>query len=59
MEDITFHECLSILWDFFKCYFATFFEASVFERSPSFIRNLHNDKMMLIPKFQNKYDYAS
>ena len=38
------------------CYFLW---SQCFERSPYFMRYLHTNNMMLIPKFQNKADYAS
>ena len=43
----------------FEASFCYFLWSQCFERSPYFMRYLHTNNMMLIPKFQNKADYAS
>ena len=67
-----FDECFSFYvitkrYYFLSCFVKLFFWApfcylpwsQCFERSPYFMRYLHSNNMMLIPKFQNKADYAS
>ena len=46
---------LRLFWAPF-CYFVW---SQCFERSPYFMPHLHINNMMLIPKFQNRADYAS
>ena len=55
MEDIAFHESLSILLDFFKRHVASFFKANVLKE----VRILCVISEVTIPKLQNKADYAS
>ena len=53
-EDITFHESLSLPWDFFKRHVAAFFEDRLKE-----VGILCVISTIAIPKFQDKTDYAS
>ena len=57
-EEITFYKGLLLLLDFFNRYVVAFFERQRFKRIMYFMRYVHNNSTMLIPKFQNKADYV-
>ena len=55
VEDIAFHESLSLLFDFFKRHVASFFKANILKE----VRILCVISVIIISKLQNKADCAS
>ena len=58
LENITFHKILLLLWEFFNRPVVGFFEASVLKEIRTLCVFSKITVRLLIPKFQNKVDYA-